>query len=128
MLIGTVPFKASTLKDLNKLIKLGKIEYYHEISKEAKSLIESLLKVNPEERSSIPEILNHPWLKNGEPKREKMISKEDVGNMILKDGMNDIKLDNLFFKNTLNERLSLEDLNEIANDVYTHNLSKFYFR
>ena len=36
-------------------------EIWEEVSDEGKDLIEGLLKINPEERMSLKEALNHPW-------------------------------------------------------------------
>eukprot|EP00826_Nyctotherus_ovalis_P018393 TRINITY_DN15507_c0_g5_i1.p1 TRINITY_DN15507_c0_g5~~TRINITY_DN15507_c0_g5_i1.p1 ORF type:complete len:263 (+),score=82.99 TRINITY_DN15507_c0_g5_i1:939-1727(+) len=62
MLCGTIPFKAKNLEDLYDVIKEGRIEYPARLSKEAKGLINGLLRFVPRDRLSIPEILVHPWL------------------------------------------------------------------
>jgi len=51
------------MKDLLKLIKIGHYEFPVEISKEAKDLVRNLLILKPEDRLTLPEILNHPWMK-----------------------------------------------------------------
>lgn len=63
VLQGTVPFKASNLSDLHKLILQGNFQYPVPISNEAKDLILKMLVLVPENRISIPEMLSHPWLK-----------------------------------------------------------------
>ena len=63
MLQGTVPFKAKSLEALHALIMKGKLNYPQPISEQAIGLIQSLLKIEPEERLSIANILRHPWLK-----------------------------------------------------------------
>lgn len=63
MLQGTVPFKAKSLESLLALIMKGKLYYPVGISDNATNLIESMLKIQPDERISIPNILKHPWLK-----------------------------------------------------------------
>jgi serine/threonine protein kinase len=59
------------MKELKKLLKEGKFSYEVEISKgmvlgliglEAKSLIEGLMKFNPEKRFTLQQVLAHPWL------------------------------------------------------------------
>jgi calcium/calmodulin-dependent protein kinase (CaM kinase) II len=63
MLIGTVPFRGSSMGELHNLIKKGKYSYQNEvISAEAKHLISSLINVNPYKRLSAGEALKHPWL------------------------------------------------------------------
>jgi hypothetical protein len=47
MLQGTVPFKASNLQDLHTLILKGNFQYPTPISKEAKDLIQHMLKLVP---------------------------------------------------------------------------------
>ena len=64
MLQGTVPFKAKSLEALHTLILSGKLDYPQAISEQARHLIQSMLKVEPGERISIPSILKHPWLCN----------------------------------------------------------------
>ena len=64
MLQGTVPYKAKSLEALHALILTGKLDFPVAISDQALHLIKSLLKVEPEERISIPNMLRHPWLRN----------------------------------------------------------------
>ena len=66
MLQGTVPFKAKSLEALLNLIMKGRLEYPQPISDLAMNLIQSMLKINPEERISIPCVLKHPWLRTDE--------------------------------------------------------------
>ena len=63
MLQGTVPFKAKSLEALLALIMKGKLDFPQQISEQATQLIQSMLKIEPEERISIANILRHPWLK-----------------------------------------------------------------
>lgn len=62
MLCGTVPFKASNMKELHKMIIKGKYNLKEEISPEAKDLLRSMLETDPQKRISIKKILNHPWI------------------------------------------------------------------
>jgi serine/threonine protein kinase len=91
MLCGTVPFKAPTLEELHKLILAGKFTFPIELSNEAKELISGMIKLEPTQRLTIPQILNHPWLKEtnemeseseddspDKPKEEKE-NQEDLG-------------------------------------------------
>jgi serine/threonine protein kinase len=64
MLIGTVPFKASSMKELHELIRKGKYSLQGEpLSNEAKNLLTSLINVNYHKRISAKETLQHPWFK-----------------------------------------------------------------
>ena len=62
MLYGTVPFKANSMQDLNKLIIKGRYHLKEDISIEARDLLEKMLQCNPYDRITIPEILKHPWM------------------------------------------------------------------
>lgn len=63
MLQGTVPFKAKSLEALLAIIMKGKVDFPVSISDSATNLIMSMLKIEPKERISIPNILKHPWLR-----------------------------------------------------------------
>ena len=63
MLQGTVPFKASNLQDLHALILQGNFQYPVPISADARDLIQKMLMLVPHQRISIPEVLNHPWMR-----------------------------------------------------------------
>lgn len=63
MVQGTVPYKAKNMDDLLKLIKTTTFEFPVLISDECRDLISKMLVMVPVDRISIPEILNHPWLK-----------------------------------------------------------------
>jgi serine/threonine protein kinase len=64
MLQGTVPFKANNIADLHKLILKGTFEFpVDSISEEAKDLLKKMLVLVPEKRISMPEILNHAWVR-----------------------------------------------------------------
>ena len=62
MLCGTVPFKASNMKELHKMIMKGKYYFKEEVSDVAKNLMKRMLDINPKTRISIPEIMEHPWM------------------------------------------------------------------
>ena len=57
MLCGTVPFKASNMKELHKMIIKGKYNIKEEVSDEARSLMKAMLETDPKKRISIPKIL-----------------------------------------------------------------------
>ena len=63
MLCGTVPFKAPTLEELHKLILAGDFTIPETLSQEAKDLIHGMIRLEPGDRLTIPQILSHAWLK-----------------------------------------------------------------
>lgn len=63
MLCGTVPFKASNLEDLHKLILKGEFTFPNELSTEAQALVRGMILLEPKARLTVPEILSHSWLK-----------------------------------------------------------------
>jgi serine/threonine protein kinase len=69
MITGSVPFKAVTMTELHSCIKKGEFtfptfEHGPQLSEEVKSLIQNLIKVNPLDRFTIPQILVHKWFKD----------------------------------------------------------------
>ena len=62
MLQGTVPFKASNMKELHKMIIKGKYHFKEEVSEGAKQLMKAMLDTDPRTRISITKILKHPWM------------------------------------------------------------------
>ncbi len=63
MLCGTVPFKASKLEELHKLILKGDFSFPCELSEDAKGIVRGMIKLEPKQRLTVPQILSHPWLK-----------------------------------------------------------------
>lgn len=70
MLCGTVPFKASNMKELHKMIIKGKYNLKEEISPDAKHLLRQMLETDPSKRISIKKILEHPWILQADPQLE----------------------------------------------------------
>jgi len=62
ILSGTLPFKGSNIQELEKAILRGEFERIRNVSDEANDIIEGMLRIDPEKRLSIDEILKHPWL------------------------------------------------------------------
>lgn len=59
-----MPFKANNIADLHKLILKGTFEFpVDSISEEAKDLIRKMLVLTPSKRISIPDMLNHAWVR-----------------------------------------------------------------
>lgn len=109
MLWGTVPFKASNMKDLHNLIMKGSFSFPWELSSDVKDLIKNMLKLKPEERYSIPEILNSNWVKSREMTHDSLgeidintnvsLSRKELNIMNGSEslnGINNVDVDNLF--------------------------------
>jgi serine/threonine protein kinase len=64
ILTGAMPFKASTIDNLHKLIIKGEFEFpeNNQLTSEAKDLIKRMLVVNPDKRITIEEVIKHKWL------------------------------------------------------------------
>jgi serine/threonine protein kinase len=85
-----VPFKASNISDLHKLILAGEFEFpVDTVSEEVKDLIRKMLVVKPEDRINIPQMLNHPWV----IEVDKAFETEDYG-----DEEHDLKVGSTFFR------------------------------
>eukprot|EP00056_Hartaetosiga_gracilis_P004710 m.77549 g.77549 ORF g.77549 m.77549 type:complete len:578 (+) comp11920_c0_seq1:151-1884(+) len=65
MLCGFLPFDDPDLRILGSMIKKGKYSEPKWLSDQAASLIRDLLKVNAEERITMKELLEHPWVTKG---------------------------------------------------------------
>mmetsp|Transcript_41281 Transcript_41281/g.62855 ORF Transcript_41281/g.62855 Transcript_41281/m.62855 type:complete len:93 (+) Transcript_41281:3217-3495(+) len=81
MLCGTVPFKASNLEDLHKLILKGEFSFPCDLSEDAKGIVRGMIKLEPKQRLTVPQILSHPWLKetNEEESDEEEEEKSEEG-------------------------------------------------
>ena len=63
MVQGTVPFKATNIADLHKLILKGEFIFpVDTVSDEVKDLVKRMLILDPKDRISIPQMLNHAWV------------------------------------------------------------------
>ena len=63
ILCGTVPFKAPSMPELHKMILAGEFKYPVELSADARNMVEGLMKLEPTQRLTIPQIMAHAWLK-----------------------------------------------------------------
>jgi len=65
LLSGRTPFNGLTNDEIERKVKAGEFEmYYHpwgQISDDAKTLIDSMLKLDPKERISAADALQHKW-------------------------------------------------------------------
>ena len=122
ILCGSIPFKASNMDELLKVIKTTHITFPASISEEAKDLIKHLLVINPKDRLSIPGILNHPWLKG---KEDCVMGYKECINLEVNElvpNINVVNVSNLFFNK--DERLSYRNYCYICNDLYTQYIGK----
>merc|ERR1719517_183119 len=72
MLCGYPPFHGDTDADVLAKVRLGNFSFnaadWKNISEDAKNLIRFLLKMNPKDRHTAEQALNHVWIKNKAPK------------------------------------------------------------
>ena len=61
LLMGSIPFKAHNLNELQGLIMSGNFQQINGISKNGNDLLNKLLEINPKKRITIDDALNHPW-------------------------------------------------------------------
>ncbi|XP_076728364.1 LOW QUALITY PROTEIN: sperm motility kinase Z-like [Callospermophilus lateralis] len=66
MLTGKCPFMGNHHKHLLKLIVRGRYQIPHHVPTYAQNLICKLLTVNPKQRPTVQQILQHPWLRQSE--------------------------------------------------------------
>lgn len=74
MLSGTPPFKSKDEDSLYDLIKKGELdfsdEFWANISVNAKSFLEKMMRVDPAHRLTATEMLHHPWITGNETQKE----------------------------------------------------------
>merc|ERR1719362_1884526 len=72
MLCGYPPFFGETDADVLTKVRLGNFSFqasnWKNVSQDAKNLIRNLLKMNPRDRYTAEQTLNHEWIKNKAPK------------------------------------------------------------
>ena len=69
MVCGKIPFSANCLEDLHSLILSGNFTVPADIALNLSSLIHEMMKVDPNERISMDNILKHHWICNEGPKK-----------------------------------------------------------
>jgi serine/threonine protein kinase len=62
LIIGAPPFLEQTTKKTQIRIQNLDIKYPKTISKNAKNLLQKLLVINPQERLSLNNVIQHPWI------------------------------------------------------------------
>lgn len=65
LVCGKVPFDDESMPALHEMIKRGKVEYPAWLSSECCSLLSSMLVVDPTQRASLEDVINHPWMRRG---------------------------------------------------------------
>lgn len=68
LLTGEFPFTGKNFPELKAVIHSGRFMYPKNcnLTDDCKDLIQKMLMVDPKERITIPEALEHPWIKNAE--------------------------------------------------------------
>ncbi|XP_047413904.1 sperm motility kinase 4A-like [Sciurus carolinensis] len=67
MLTGSRPFRARTARDVLMAIVQARFHMPSSVPTQAQRLIRQILTVKPEKRPTVQQILQHPWLRQGEP-------------------------------------------------------------
>ena len=82
MLCGYPPFPTNELRRLCRHVIAGKFtfhpKYWTTISSEVKDLIEHLIVVNPQQRFTIDQVLNHSWLRPAVPEDMAKLAETDL--------------------------------------------------
>ena len=115
MLGGVQPFKANSIRELERNIKKGHFKPLEEVSQEANDLIKGMLQVNPRKRFVIEDILRHPWLDKVElNQRHKLNLFTDAEKILMsKFDVNYLYSD----KNELIENFTIKNLEEDKKDT-----------
>ncbi|OBS81747.1 hypothetical protein A6R68_24263, partial [Neotoma lepida] len=66
MVTGTLPFEGTTFQEIQSKVLLGQYDVPSRLSQELQDIIQCLLTVNPMERSTLKDIMEHPWLRKGD--------------------------------------------------------------
>ncbi|KAK5055099.1 hypothetical protein LTR84_012847 [Exophiala bonariae] len=65
LVCGKVPFDDQSMPQLHAKIKRGVVDYPQWLTAECKSIISKMLVVDPRDRATLQEIMNHPWMTKG---------------------------------------------------------------
>jgi len=75
---GEAPYKGRSLEEITDSLTRPTIKFAATVQNEVKDLVQKILKINPEERISLDEIMSHPWMKYH-------IGKQQMNNNMYKD-------------------------------------------
>ena len=82
LLVGYPPFYHDNVRELFKQIRKGAFEFHREqwknISKEAVDLVRKMLVVDPRQRLTCEQVLQHPWLQGHAPDKELASTLEEI--------------------------------------------------
>jgi serine/threonine protein kinase len=67
MVYGTVPFKASSMSELHRLIIRGQYTLKDDVSVDVRDLLGRMLESDPRRRINIPQIFCHRWFAHYDP-------------------------------------------------------------
>ena len=119
MLSGIQPFRANSIKDMEKIVLKGKFDEIEDVSKEANDLIKEMLQIDPKKRITIDNILKHPWLNNVDLENRKKLKLFTESEKIL---LSKFDVDYLSSsKDELIEDFSLKNLETNNNDTNCKN-------
>lgn len=79
LVTGNVPFPGNNMEQLKRNILQLRINWPDDIQPEAKDLISKILKLNPNDRISLKEILMHPFISHFFPNAVQSLIKPDFG-------------------------------------------------
>lgn len=135
---GVPAFKADTIEELVKKIKNNEINFAEgEMYGEVKELVESILVKNPEERPSIEDIKNHPYLREmnfvkvmlksyGPIKVEKQVKpKEEEKTTTKTEG--EEKEKNVIKQDFRAPRITIKEIKDDRRELMRNSVKDFYF-
>ena len=134
---GTVPFPGNDIETLESNILKLKIQWPKDINIDAKNLISKILKLDPNARISLPEMLNHPFITKYFPNAYEnlikpdesikykpfIVSKDDPNNWdpIIHENNIDKNIDNKEIKEKVQEKVPIDNNKQKKRDFSLEN-------
>ena len=134
---GTVPFPGNDIETLESNILKLKIQWPKDINIDAKNLISKILKLDPNARISLPEMLNHPFITKYFPNAYEnlikpdesikykpfIVSKDDPNNWdpIIHENNIDKNIDNKEIKEKVQEKVPIDNNKQKKKDFSLEN-------
>ena len=134
---GTVPFPGNDIETLESNILKLKIQWPKDINIDAKNLISKILKLDPNARISLPEMLNHPFITKYFPNAYEnlikpdesikykpfIISKDDPNNWdpVIHENNIDKNIDNKEIKEKVQEKVPIDNNKQKKRDFSLEN-------